>query len=152
MDSHCAQATASQHHDKTTRQVQVIATTDAGTRAALLEARQLARRLNLANIVLLVPRIAASPAEIDAPEGDTSRVERYRQIADAAGVDAVVRLCVCDTVSDAFHWMLPRACIVVVGGHRRWWWPTPEQRIAGLVKKTGRVTVFAEASELHAAS
>jgi len=132
--------------------VQVIATNDAGTRAALLEARRLARRLDRANVVLLVPRIASSIASVEAPDVDTAVVGRYQRIASLCGVDVIVRLCVCGTLREAFQWMLPRGCVVVVGGQRRWWWPTREQRIADLVKKTGHVIVFAEASELHTAS
>jgi hypothetical protein len=131
--------------------VQVIATNDAGTRAALLAARRLARRLDRASVVLLVPRIAPSVASVEAPDVDTAVVERYQRIASLCGVDVIVRLCVCGTLREAFQWMLPPRCVVVVGGQRRWWWPTREQRIADLVKRTGRVIVFAEASELHTA-
>jgi hypothetical protein len=143
-------------HDPSTSpvpaRVHVIVTSDAGTRAALLEARQLARRLDVANVVLLVPRVASSITSVEAPDVDTAMVERYRRIASLCGVDVIVRLCVCGTLREAFQWMLPRACVVVVGGQRRWWWPTREQRIAALLKKMGHVIVFAEASELHTAS
>lgn len=132
--------------------VQVIATTDPGTRAALLEARQLARRLDVRKLVLLVPRVASAIASVEAPDVDTAMVERYRRLASLCGVDVIVRLCVCGTLREAFQWMVPRGCVVVVGGQRRWWWPTPEQRIADLLKKTGHVIVFAEASERHIAS
>jgi hypothetical protein len=132
--------------------VQVIASSDAGTRAALLEARELARRLDVGRVVLLVPRVASSIVSIDAPDVDTAMVERYRRIATLCGVDATVRLCVCGTLREAFQWMLPRGGVVVVGGRRRWWWPTREQRIADILKKTGHVIVFAEASELHTAT
>ena len=150
MDSPPAHARA---HDPTSAavptQVQVIATTEAGTRAALIEARQLARRLHLANMVLLVPRVASAIASVEAPDVDTAMVEWYRRIASLCGVDVIVRLCVCGTLREVFQWMLPRGCVVVVGGQRRWWWPTREQRIADVLKKTGHVIVFAEASELH---
>ena len=131
------------------RQLQVIATTDAGTRAALLEARHLARRLRFADIVLIVPRIASSIASLDAPETEAATIEKYRGLASVSGVDATVRLCVCETVRDVVQWMVPRGCTVVLGGQRRWWWPTPEQRIADLVKRSGHRTVFAEASGLR---
>ena len=131
------------------RQLQVIATTDAGTRAALLEARHLARRRPFADIVLIVPRIASSIASLDAPETEAATIEKYRGLASVSGVDATVRLCVCETVRDVVQWMVPRGCTVVLGGQRRWWWPTPEQRIADLVKRSGHRTVFAEASGLR---
>ena len=133
-------------------QVHVIATTEAGTRAALLEARHVARRLDLAHTVLLVPRVASSIASVEAPQADAALVERYRRIAGDIGVNVVVRLCVCATLREAFQWMLPRGCVVVLGGQRRWWWPTGEQRLADLLRKTGHAIVFAEASEPRCAS
>jgi hypothetical protein len=131
--------------------VQVIATTDAGTRAALLEARRLARRLDVAKVVLLVPRVASSITSVEASTDDIATVERYRRIASLCGVDVIVRLCVCGSLRQAFQWMLLRGGVVVVGGRRRWWWPTREQQIADVLKKTGHVIVFAEASEVHPA-
>src|SRR3954471_7478359 len=125
----------------------VIATTDIGTRAALLEARRLATRLDLDRVVVLVPRLHASVASLESPETDSAIDEKYRRIAEVSGVHATIRLCVCGALREMFEWMLPRGCTVVVGGRRRWWWPTPEQRIADLVRKTGHVSVFAEASE-----
>jgi hypothetical protein len=130
----------------------VIATSDAGTRAALLEARDLARRLDVGKVVLLVPRVASAIASVEAPDVDTAMVERYRRIATLCGVDATVRLCACGALREAFQWMLPRGGVVVVGGRRRWWWPTREQRIVDILKTTGHVIVFAEASEFHTAS
>jgi len=127
--------------------VQVIATSDAGTRAALLEARELARRRDVAKVVLLVPRVASTIASAEAPDVDTAMVERYRRIASRCGVNATVRLCVCGSLREAVQWMLPRGGVVVVGGQRRWWWPTREQRIADSLKKKGHAIVFAQASE-----
>lgn len=126
-------------------QLQIIATTEEGTRAAISEARQLARRLNVGRAVLLVPRIGPRTAE--APVKDVEAVEDYRQMAGQTGLDVTVRLCVCGRYSEVSRWMLPHGSIVVVGGSRRWWWPTPAQRIADHLKKAGHEIVFAEESE-----
>lgn len=125
--------------------MQVVATTESGTRAALLEARQLSRRLNIGRAVLLVPSIASSTASVKSPLNDPAMVETYRHMADETGVDVAVRLCVCGGNGEAFRWMIPRGSTVVVGGRRRWWWPTREQRIADRLESAGHMVVFAEA-------
>jgi hypothetical protein len=121
--------------------VQIIATTEAGTRAALLEARQLSRRLNMGRTVLLVPRIG-SRGSTGGPVTDAATIEQYRHMAGQTGLDVIVRLCVCGTYGEAWQWMLPQRSLIVVGGRRRWWWPTREQRIADHLKRAGHVTVF----------
>ena len=127
--------------------LQVIATTEAGTKAALLEARQLSRRLNAGRAVLLVPWTGSATAPLDGTVNDAAIIESYRHMADESGVDVAIRLCVCGAYKEAIRWMLPRKSTVVVGGRRRWWWPTFEQRIADQLKRAGHNVVFADASD-----
>ena len=126
--------------------LRVIATTELGTRAALLEAKRLATQFDLQQIVVLVPQVASSLATLESPDDDAVTVERFRRMARGTGVDATVNLCVCGALREMFRWMLPHGCLVILGGHRRWWWPTREQRIADLLKQTGHRIVFADAS------
>jgi hypothetical protein len=125
--------------------VQVIATTEAGTRAALRETRQLLRRLNIGRAVLLIPLVASLTASED-PLSDAAIVENYVHMAHDTGVDVTVRLFACRVYGDIFRWMLPRGSTVVVGGRRRWWWPTREQRIADRLESAGHMVVFADAA------
>jgi hypothetical protein len=127
-------------------QLQIIATTETGTRAALVKARQLSRRFNANRTVLLIPQIGFSKDFFDGPVKDAAAIEDYRHLAGETGLEVTVRLCVCGRYSEAFQWMLPRGALVVVGGRRRWWWPTREQRIADQLKRAGHVIVFADAS------
>jgi hypothetical protein len=129
-----------------TRQLRVIATTEAGTRAALLEARRLAAD----DTIVLVPRLASSIDAVASPDDDAAVVERYREIARLAGVNATVSLCICRTVREMLRWMLPTGCVVILGGRRRWWWPTAEQRITDLVRRSGHAAMFADASGVDA--
>jgi hypothetical protein len=115
--------------------LQVLATTRAGTRAALLEAKHLARRLNVDRVVLIVPHTA-----------EAARVDDYRLIAHQTGLAVTLRLCICRGYGDALRRMIPGRSVVVLGGRRRWWWPTREQRLADQLRSTGHQTVFAEAS------
>jgi hypothetical protein len=124
-------------------QIHVVATTEEGTRGALVEARDLASRLNSARVVLLVPHFGSSyepPADADA----TALIgERYRQLASDAGLTATVRVCMCRRYAEMFQWMLGKDAVIVVGGRRRWWWPTPEQQMTQHLKRAGQNVIFA---------
>ena len=130
--------------------LQVIATTEEGTRAALVAAGRMARRLNADRVVLLVAR-TDSHTSVAGGFVEAEAVDRYRRIARRSGIDVVVRLCCCNRHDEAFRWMLPHRSTVVVGGRRRWWWPTREQRIAGRLERLGHQTFFADAREPAAA-
>lgn len=128
--------------------LQVIATSDEGTRAALGKARSLATRLQPDRIVLLVPCVDAStPLERGAGANDAI-VEGYRRLASQAGVQVAVRLCACSGLTEAVRWLLPQGSTIVIGGRRRWWWPTEEQRIADLLSRTGYTTFFADCTTM----
>jgi hypothetical protein len=65
--------------------IQVIATTEDGTRTALAEAKRLSQSAATRAIVLLVPQLLSSSSALDGPR-ETARVTRqYRRLAEAAG-------------------------------------------------------------------
>jgi hypothetical protein len=128
--------------------LQVIATTDEGTRAALYEARHLASRLQPDRIVLLVPRIDQPGPLERAPDENAAIVAGYRRLASDIGVTITVRLCACSGLREAARWLLPQGSTVVIGGRRRWWWPTGEERIAGLLSRTGYRAFFADCTTM----
>jgi hypothetical protein len=108
--------------------IHVIATTDRGTRAALAAARTYATDLN-ARVVLLVPHVVPYAQPLEHPaDSPQCAGERFRGTADALGLDATVRVCVCRSVSDVMT-LLPPEALVLVGGRRRWW-RTREDRLA----------------------
>src|SRR5262245_42191988 len=123
--------------------LQVIATSDEGTRAALGQARNLAVRLKPDRIVLLVPRVDQSSPLERGPDENAAIVDGYHRLANQAGLQIVVRLCACSGLTEAARWLLPQGSTVVIGGRRRWWWPTEEQRIADLLSRNGYTTFFA---------
>src|SRR6185295_9975370 len=125
-------------------QVQVIATTEEGTRAALAQARHLSAYRNPARIVVLVPRTVSYLTPPDSPREDDLITEQYRDLVSESGVAATVRLCVGRQLSDVFRWMVSTQSVIVVGGRRRWWWPTAAQQIARYLKKKGHRVVFAD--------
>jgi hypothetical protein len=124
--------------------IQVIATTDDGTRTALAEAKRLSTSATHASIVLLVPQLLSSTSAVDGPRETTRVTRQYRHLAEAAGVEVLVRLCVCRRYRDIFRWMLGGPSLVVVGGRRRWWWPTTAQRMASGLRRAGHAVVFTE--------
>jgi K+-sensing histidine kinase KdpD len=125
-------------------QLHIIATSEEGTRAALREARRLARRLHVARTVLLVP---CTPSQgIAATDEHIRTVDNYRQMASETGVDVTVRMCFGSSWRGLCQWMLPPGSTTVVGGKRRWWWPTRAQRLVHTLKRAGHQIVFADTS------
>ena len=125
-------------------QLHVIATSEEGTRAALREARRVARRLNVERAVLLVPRTQAQA--IAATDEHADVVNTYRRMASETGVNVSVRMCFACTSLELSRSMLPPGSTAVVGGRRRWWWPTHAQRVAYALKQAGHDIIFADAS------
>lgn len=124
--------------------IHIIATNDDGTHAALTEARRL-RHPSSGRVIILVPRFVSF---IEPPAGaseSNALTERYRDLASTAGVDAIVRVCVCNRFDDLFRWMLVKESRIIVGGRHRRFWPTAEERLARRLKTLGHDVVFAAA-------
>lgn len=131
-------------------QLCVVATTDDGTRTALIEAERRRATFNDGRVMLLVIRIASDFQTAIDPRDDARVSERYRRLIDDVGVVADVRLCVARRHADALRWLLDSRTVIVVGGCRRWWWPTSEQRVARQLKRSGAHVIFVEAPETAA--
>jgi hypothetical protein len=124
--------------------IHIIATNDDGTHAALTEARRLTRPSS-GRVIILVPQFVSFVEPPASPCESVALTDRYRGLAAAAGVEAVVRVCVCNRVDDLFRWMLSKDSRVIVGGRHRRFWPTAEQRLARRLKTLGHDVVFAAA-------
>ena len=123
--------------------VHVIATTADGTRAALAAAAPLARGVG-ASLVVLVPHIVSSPAELEMPVGSAAAlVRRYEEMARALGADATVEI----VASVGLRDLVARACAVrsriVVGGPVGRWLTSPEERFANRLAACGCSVLFA---------
>ena len=119
--------------------VHVIATTDAGTRAAMRAARSLGAGLSVA-IVLIVPHVVPYPLALDplaAPLDNA--IVRAREIADESGA-AAVNVCVCRPGAENVSAALPSGATVVVGTRRGRWRRRAAERLAdGLTRSGHRV-------------
>ena len=108
----------------------VIATTEAGTRAALFAADDLGFGL-APRIILWVPHVVPYAQPLDHPADDvTFTAARFRTLAEEIAADVFVRVCVCRSDAAGLEAVLPRGAVVLVGGARRRWWQTREQRLA----------------------
>jgi hypothetical protein len=124
----------------------VIATTNAGTRAALEAARAWASGLD-PHVVLLVPHVVPYTDPIDQPTDSVAfAANRFRELADALDIDVVVRVCVCRRHSAELTPLPPRDGIVLVGGRVCRWWPTREQRLASRLDRDGYRVIFVESA------
>ena len=126
----------------TSQGLQVVATTEDGTRRALSEAARLADGSGV-RVLLLVPHVVSFLRTTGDAQEATAIADRYRALAADAGVDARVRLCVCRRLDDVFRWMLGPHARVVIGGRQRWWWPTAAERMADRLRREGRDVLFA---------
>jgi hypothetical protein len=122
--------------------LQVVATTDAGTRRALAEAGRMTNGSGV-RVLLLVPHVVSFLRSTGDGAEARAITDRYRALAAEEGVDALVRLCVCRRLDDMFRWMLGPSAHVVIGGQQRWWWPTSAERIARRLTRQGHRVVFA---------
>jgi hypothetical protein len=128
--------------DAASHGLQVLATTEEGTRLALAEATRLANGTH-ARVLLLVPRVVPFFLPAGGEQEAIAIADRYRALASEVGVDARVRLCLCRRLDDVFRWMLGPGARIVIGGRRRWWWLTSAERIARRLQRQGHQVVFA---------
>lgn len=127
-------------------QLWVMATTDAGIRSALAAARDLSRGLS-PEVVLLVPHVIPYPQALDAPPIALAFTERrVRALAEEAGIDVRVSVCLTRTGAEGLEPLLPRHATVLVGGSARRWWPTRAQQLARRLSERGHHVIFIDAT------
>jgi len=119
-----------------------IATTFAGTRAALTAAIPFARGTG-ARLVLLVPHVVPFPLSIDSPVDPTRwPAERYRALLRDLHGDGQVRVCLCRNANDVIGGMLPPHATIVIGGPTGSWLTSREERLAHRLVHQGHHVVF----------
>jgi len=114
--------------------ISVLATTVAGTKAALAAAKPIAEQ-------------SGSPVLLLISKGPDSRdanwlVARYEELARDVGQPVRVRVGVSSSATEAATLLTPSDGTIIVGGPSRWWWPTAEERIAARLRRAGRRVVF----------
>jgi hypothetical protein len=103
---------------------------------ALWSVGRLARDLD-AHIEIIVPEIVPYPLPLDEPPVLRSfRNHRYRTIAEQAGIDTSIHVCLCREPREAVDRLLTPGSIVVIGTRHRWW-PTRECRFGRWLRTKG---------------
>jgi len=134
------------------RQVYIVATTPAGTEAALRVAMEMAKEHAASPITLFVPRPKRNLVETGNGKAADCRTDgsdrwlaaRFEHLARKLGVKRLdVRTQVCDDVRKAVSQGMPPGAIGVVGGRHRVIWPSAEERLAASLRRSGRHVVFA---------
>lgn len=124
--------------------INVLATTDQGTLAALQTTAAIARQRRL-RIVLLVPDIVPFGIPINGSGHDRAALTvSYRDLAARVGADASVRTCPCrDARHVSSRLLLPQARIVL-GGRRGRWHRSPEEQLAVELALEGHHVTFVD--------
>lgn len=130
-------------HDGLNLHVLVLYTRPQSTLVALRYAAKLPHAEHLP-VRLLIPQVVAYPLPLHQPPVDPDILaERYRTLAEQAGVDATVDIWYCRDPWDAVHQALATPHLVVIGGRRRWW-PTQEERLAKRLRAQGHQVIYTE--------
>jgi hypothetical protein len=131
-------------------EVNVIFTSDQGTRAALRTAGNLARQLN-AGIRLLVTQVVPYTLPLEHPKVSVDFVhDRCRRMASECPEVAEIRINVylCRDRCQVLRRVLSANSLVIVGGKRRWW-PTTEQKLMKVLQAEGHHVIFADLRSDH---
>lgn len=122
--------------------VHVLATTQEGTRCALLRAKRLTEGLN-ARVVVLAPRVTSWRQPFDPATPDRAdTVDAYRALAASVGVDVTVLFCVCRRPDDIVKSMLGPSSLVIIGGRHRVAVPSREERLVTRLSAAGYLATF----------
>jgi 3D (Asp-Asp-Asp) domain-containing protein len=122
--------------------IHVIATTFAGTRAALGTGVPLAKGSG-AKLIVVVPRIVPYAAEANTSSGAGDFfVRRYERIVAELGGAAQIDVCLCRSLEDVVAKVLATTSTIVVGGPAGRWLTSPEERFANWLSRFGRRVVF----------
>jgi hypothetical protein len=122
--------------------VYVLATSDAGTRAAMGAARSYATGLD-ARVVVVVPHVVSYAGSMeDAAMPASKEAADLRDAARDLGCDAEVVSVLCRSRNDVPAAILPRDALVLIGGRSGHWFPQPCQRMATRLARAGYRALF----------
>jgi hypothetical protein len=125
-------------------EVEVIYTTDEGTKHALRKAWALAQDLG-AHVRLVFVYAVPYTLPLGKPAVSLPFLQnKLVKLASDFPGEASVHIFLCREALRALQDALPQTSLVVLGGRRRWWWPTKGQRMEKWLKKRGHQVVFAE--------
>ncbi len=123
--------------------VDVVYTTDVGTRSALEKALALAQDLG-AHVRLVFIYVIPYTLPLANPVVSLSFLEsKLSKLASGFSGEASVHIYLCRETRRALPEVFSHSSPVVLGGRRRWW-PTKEQRLEKRLRKLGYQVIFEE--------
>ncbi len=125
-------------------EVNVVYTRLPGAAKTLHAASGLARGLG-ARVTVHVPQVIPYPLELKAPPVSVQFAER--QLLSLAGeqpVETHIQMYLCRDLTETIRRVLKPDSVVVIGGRKRWW-PTPEQRLAAVLRRDGHHVILTHA-------
>jgi hypothetical protein len=126
--------------------IHVVATTMAGTRAAIATASALAEGLD-AHVHVIAARPTPREWPLDQQAAPVRAfAKEIRQFIEGSQGRIDVLPCVCRRLMDVIE-LLPRGAMVVIAGRSHRWWPTREQRLAHALNELGYRVMFIHTSD-----
>lgn len=115
-----------------------------GAAETLNAASGLARGLG-ARVTVHVAQVIPYPLELKSPPVSVQFAEE--QLLTLAGeqpVETNIQMYLCRDLTETIRRVLKPDSVVVIGGRKRWW-PTPEQRLAGILRRDGHHVILTHA-------
>jgi hypothetical protein len=125
-------------------EVNVVYTRIPGAAKTLHTASGLARGLG-ARVTVHVPQVIPYPLELKAPPVSVQFAEQ--QLLALAGeqpVETNIQMYLCRDLTETIRRVLKPDSVVVIGGRKRWW-PTPEKKLAAILRRDGHRVILTHA-------
>ncbi len=125
-------------------EVNVVYTRLPGAAKTLHTASGLARGLG-ARVTVHVPQVIPYPLELKAPPVSVAFAEQ--QLLALAGeqpVETNIQMYLCRDLTETIRRVLKPDSVVVIGGRKRWW-PTPEKKLAAILRRDGHRVLLTHA-------
>jgi hypothetical protein len=125
-------------------EVNVVYTRLRGAAGTLHTASGLARGLG-ARVTVHVPQVIPYPLELKAPPVSVPFAEQ--QLLALAGeqpVETNIQMYLCRDLTETIRRVLKPDSVVVIGG-RKHWWPTPEKKLAAILRRDGHRVILTHA-------
>lgn len=125
-------------------EVNVVYTRLPGAAKTLHTASGLARGLG-ARVTVHVPQVIPYPLELKAPPVSVPFAEQ--QLLALAGeqpVETNIQMYLCRDLTETIRRVLKPDSVVVIGGRKRWW-PTPEKKLAAILRRDGHRVILTHA-------
>jgi hypothetical protein len=125
-------------------EVNVVYTRLPGAAVTLHTASGLARGLG-ARVTVHVPQVIPYPLELKAPPVSVPFAEQ--QLLALVGeqpVETSIQMYLCRDLTETIRRVLKPDSVVVIGGRKRWW-PTPEKKLAAILRRDGHRVILTHA-------